>query len=631
MGVVLQIQKEELMICSKCGREYADDVKFCTNCGAELSASGKVADADEPEVIEVITSEAAGENEETAVVAVTVDKAVKEDDPEVVTGEVAVEKKHGRKKTAEKTEAEEKGFGKWKLCLALVAVLVLILISTVLTLRVEAYTKLADKSVLDIYEEDDRLFAYFADGEKLFLNDTEVDDAEYSMDKTVLCYRNENGDLSIIKDGAAIKTGIDDAKGVKVSATGDTLVYFSDCKNTTYYHSLFGYDAVTEVGTLHLYYIKKGKDITVAEDVLVSSAVLSPDGETVAYVADYEATDDFVGYYSVKGKKPVEVGKEKRVFAIADKGAYVYYTDDDRIYVQKKRKEAEKLASDLYSANVFMNADCTEMMFVYDGKTYVTVKGEEKKKVSGSKLDNILLNGDAAIGYESVRSDKGGILVTYTGAESLKENLYYCNIGDDIVYVTESFEAERLAADADEYAVADDGESLVYIDGTDIVKVNEFAQGGRKTDLCEDADARVMFADGDLKYVYYINREDELYCIKGKKAKKIADDVTSAAVSSDGTYCYYVVEHEKLCYSKKGGKGKELFFEEEAKIVCETDYGITVARVSMDKMIDVYRMDGKEYVLFLSYEADRFLDYFEDTYDLDEPYDFDDLFNSLFQ
>ena len=34
------------------------------------------------------------------------------------------------------------------------------------------------------------------------------------------------------------------------------------------------------------------------------SAVLSPDGETVAYVADYEASDDFYGYYSVKGKKP---------------------------------------------------------------------------------------------------------------------------------------------------------------------------------------------------------------------------------------------------------------------------------------------------------------------------------------
>ena len=34
-------------------------------------------------------------------------------------------------------------------------------------------------------------------------------------------------------------------------------------------------------------------------------------------------------------------------------------------------------------------------------------------------------------------------------------------------------------------------------------------------------------------------------------------------LSADGSYCYYVVDDEKLCYSKNGKKGKELLEKDE--------------------------------------------------------------------
>jgi len=600
------------MVCSKCGKEFADDVKFCTDCGTELKAEETVEAAavenaanNETEAVEV-----PAETEENNAPQEGTEVAVAETvETEVVTGEVTDgKKKKSKVKDVESTEG--KGSGKTKLVLALVAILLCIFIPVALSSGGEDYVALSDKSVVDIYSGEEGFFAYFADGKKLVLDDVLFSNAAASQDMTVYSYKNEDGEIVVIRNGKLVQTGIEDAKGVKVSVNGETLIYFTDCE---YLNGI-------EVGTLHLYYIKKDKDVTVADEVVVGSAVLSPNGETVAYVGDYDASDDFKGYYSVKGKKEVEVGKEKRVFAIADKGEYVYYVDDDRLYVQKKKKEAEKLASDMYSTSVLMNADCTEMLFVNDDKTYITVKAGEKQKVCGQEMELMLLNNDAAFAEDYISNNRGGVYVTYTGVENLKEHLYYT--GEyDIVYLKGNYETERVASGARKYAVADDVESLIYIDGTDIVKVTDFAKGGVKTDLNTDEDAYRLYADGELKHIYFLNDEKELYYIKGKKQKKIVDDITSATVSADGSYCYYVVENEKLCYSKNGGKGKELFRDDDAVITCESNYGISTVKITLEKDVDVYRMDGKKMEVFRSYETNALDDLLGDEYDWQDIYD----------
>ncbi len=625
------------MICGKCGREFAAGVKFCTNCGVELieqeateTVEGiaedveetveKVAEAAE-DAVETVEEAAGAEEEtsetgtdateqsgevvdaETTEVAVTSGEEKEVLEGEVVTGELADKKK------------EKKISLKVKIGAAVAAVLVLVLLLVVLLSGKKEFGTYSDKSVMDFYSRGERMYAYLYNGTELLLDDTEVSVEDASLDKTTICYSNENDELVILKNGKTIKTGIEEAKGVKVSSEGDTFVYFTDCENSIL--------PSQETGTLHLYFIKKGKDIKVAEDVLVSSAVLSPNGETVAYVSDYESFTDFKGYYSIKGKKPVDVGKEKRVFALADKAKYIYYTDDDRIYVQKKKDVSEKLAKELYTTTVMLNADCSEMVFVDEGATYITLEAGERKKIYNNELNAIMLRYDETVRSDVIRSAKGAIFVTYTGADTFKNQLLYGSFREDIVYVKENFETERLASDADKFGIADDEKSLVYVDGSDIVKVTEFAKGGLKSDLKEDADAHDLYAAGALKYVYYVNRDKELFCIKGNgKAKKIADDVTSATISADGKYCYYVVDEEKLCYSKKGGKGKELLEQEEIEITCRNDFGgIAVAAVERIGMTTVYRLEGKEMKLVTSVSTNILEDAMGGTIDFEELFD----------
>lgn len=592
------------MICSKCGKEYADGVKFCTECGTELTADtraeavaeevcdaaeavqeevAEVAEevAAEAEVVQEVAEEAAAEAEEVQEAIVAEEEAKEE--------VVAVEKK---KKSSDLTEGNN-GKKPVAIGLALVAILFLIFIPVALSNSGdESYAKISEMGTAQFVEEDGDLYVYYMNGDKLKLDDEKANSKQFSMDGSVIGYKNDEKEIVLIKEGKVIKTGIDDVEEFRLSQNGDTMVYITDCESNSYLISDYGYDATNRVGTLCLYDIKKKTSIEIADGVVLGSAVLSPNGKTVAFVSDYEATDDFKGYYSVNGKEPVAVGKEKRVFAISDKGKFIYYMDVDRIYVMKNGKE-EKLAGDLRFVTALMNADNTEMLFYNEDKTYVTVKGGEKKKIAGDRLGTVILNDDAASSKQELTTETGVIQVTYTGVDTFKEKLFSSS-DDRIYYMMKNYETEKLATEAYEYVVAEDGKSLIYSDYVNLVKVTKFDKGGEKEVIAKGALPESIYADGDLKHIYLVNIEDELYYVKKGKGTKIADDITSAAISTDGQYCYYVVENEELNYSKNGSKEKELLVLEDGMIQVERECGVVIVGAKNEEKAIMYKIEGKK-------------------------------------
>lgn len=647
------------MICSNCGKEYADDVKFCTECGTALTAAEAVAEK-VAETVEEVKEAVAEEVTEAAETVEEVKEAVAEEVTETVedvkeevaeTAEtveevaeaaetveevkeaaetveevkeaaeaVAEEVKPKKEKKAKAVDMTEgKKLNPKVLGLALVAILLCIFIPAIaMNSGDDSYMKTSEDVVLDVTERDGDLYAVYLNGKEVKLDDEEAYSQVYSMDGSVVCYENEEDELVILKDGKVIKTGIDEARGVLVSQKGNTMVYFTDCESVAYNNTQYGYTDYIKVGTLNMYDIKKKTSTEIEEEVVVDSAVLSPDGKTVAYVAEYDATDDFKGFYSVNGKEPEELGKEKRIFAIADKAKYIYYTDVDRVYVMKGKKE-EKLASDLRYVEVMMNADNSEMLFFNEDKTYVTVKADEKKKVANEELSKVILRDDAASFEQELDTEKGDITVVYTGVDTFKERLFYARMTDEIYYMLKKYETEKLASSAYQYAVAEDGESLIYNNFSDIVKVTKFSKGGEKETLANGAMARYMYADGDLENIYIINGDSELYYIKKGKGKKIADDVTEAIISPDGEYCYYVVDKEDLCYSKKGGKEKEIC-SVDGSISLMREGGMAMVSIYEDDTTTLYKMDGKKMKTIYVEEDIDYEDYIEDALENLEDY-----------
>lgn len=576
------------MVCDKCGKECTDEVKFCPDCGAELrKEEGKT----EAAVLEAPIEEAVAEE------AVTEEAPVVE---ETVAAPEAVSESKERKESSFHFGALLKNKAVWAVAAVVVVLLFLVLLVKGCS-GSESYIALSKNAVLQVEETDDKVLVYLINGDVIETGDDEAYYIRYSQDKSTVCYENEDDELVVVKNGKVIRTGIDDAYDVMISTYGDTLLYYTDYEEVSYYDAYYGYYDEIYVGTLNLYNINKDKNYEIAEEVVEESAVLSPNGETVAYVSDYEATDDFKGYYSIKGKTPVAVGKEKCVFAIADKAAYIYYIDDDRIYAKKKGKDEEKLASDIYEVEVMMNADHTEMLFLNDDKTYLTVKAGEKKKVSNDEFRAMLLNEKAM--QEELYMDIGrtDISVTYTGTDTFKEKVFYSY--GDILFLSKKYETDKLASNVYDYVLSEDGESMVYINSKhDIIKVTNFAKGGKETTLVDDAEAYYLYSGANLKYVYFLNEDEEFCYIKGKKVKKIADDVSAAAISADGTYCYYVVDGEELFYTKKAGKGKNLMTVEDGFIDAENAYGLALIRTYEDEEYTIYQMDGKKMKVFYKSE-----------------------------
>lgn len=611
------------MVCSKCGQECAEGVKFCTNCGAEVVAAEvkeAVAEVKEEvtetvaEVKEEVKEEVAEAKEEAAETVAEVKEEVAEAVAEVKE-EVAEVKEAVAEKVEDVKEAvaepkkenpipEEPKEAKDKKkatgpVLAVVAIF-LILIGAISALNSggkDDYITAGKKAVLNVDEVDDEVVVYFMDGKKKQLDYEEVNGGDASQDRTVVCFKNEDDELIVIRNGKVKETGIEEASYIEVSTYGDTIVYMTDVETDKKTYESFG--------TLNLYYTKNGKTKEIAEDVLVGSAVLSPDGETVAFVSDYDAEDDFKGYYSVKGKEPVEVGKEQQVFAIADDAKYIYYIDVDRIYAKKKKKDGEKLASDMEEVRVLFNADMSEMIYVnsdtsylfdddeVDSKTYISVKAGEKEKISNERVYSVVLPSDACTDYYDVYGNECEVSVYLTGVETFEEQLF--SITGGVGYLNKKNEMKEVASNVRDFALAEDGESFVYANSSgDVIRVTKFNKGGEEKKIGDDVEAEEIYAAGDLDYVYYINADDELCCIKGKKDKKLVDDVTSAAISEDGTMIYFVIENEELCYVKKTGKKKEIRTEDEGGIDVGNALGMVAVDISNEDIEGAYYMDGKK-------------------------------------
>jgi len=593
------------MFCSKCGQQCADGIKFCTSCGAELVQATPAKN----------TEEVAVAQEAAPVVA----PAVQEEAPKVKK-----EKPVKEKKPVDTTFIKSLLMKK-PVWIGAAAVVLLIVVAC-LFLGGDEKSKnfeYSGKTIANVgqFGDDDTYSVMFLDGSMLALDEEYVYNMNFSLDRKTMCFRNDMDELIVVKDGKIIKTGIEEGRGVVVSDKGDSFSYYTDVEYMSYSDD-YGYSRSVEVGVLNLYMIKDKKNYEIAEEVVTGTAVLSPNGQTVAYVADYEGETDFKGYYCVKGKEPKVVGKEKKPFALADKGAYIYYMDEDRVYVMNSKGDAEKLASDIgYYFEIYFNSSRTEALYNSDGRAYLSIKGGAKQKLSSASFSDLVMKDSVVVDEDDFYGDSCELTSIRVGLDTFVGKLLYNYSNDTIMYIKKAttgdkeYTAEKVATSVNYYVAAANNKSLMYTEDGDIWKVTGFNEGGKPTKMTTSGEAYRIYGAGNLEHVYFESYDDTLYYLSGKKGKKIADDVTSVVMSSDGKYCYYVVDYEELYVSTEGGKGKKVVTADELDI--ENMAGYVYVETEMDDVYTIYLMSGSKKKEVYSYE-ESYYDY--DDYDYDYEY-----------
>ena len=361
------------------------------------------------------------------------------------------------------------------------------------------------------------------------------------------------GTLYALKGKKLVKVA-EDVVGYEISVSGKGIAY------TTYNDRDNNYEPVSY--TLNLYNVGNKKHTKISSEISSSKSdvELSPDGKSVAYYeADFDINHEEKDYtveyvtklYSNKKSQKI-TDKNVNLLGISNKGKYIYAvridTNDDgdrtyTMYCYNNKGEGTKLGKTDNSYYGEMNKDHTQILYHYEGKTYVANKAKSPVRIV-SKEVNMVMPVSASRNCEN----------TYP-VSNLFNQVYYAE--DHVTTLTSEY---------------------YEIDAWFVKKNPE-----KNKKLVNNA--QDVFMDESAEYLYFTTKSDDLKCAKisdgdkaAEKAKFIAEDVDGFIVTSDRKLVYFLSDGN-LCSvnGKKGGK---------PKTVCDDDF----YTLSMNKNDVLYYM-----------------------------------------
>ena len=312
----------------------------------------------------------------------------------------------------------------------------------------------------------------------------------------------------------------------------------------------------------------KEEPVLLCEQAATGFAI-SPDGNSVAYIK--KEGEDSVLYVYHQGKH-TKIGNDLRPWAISNDAQYIYCTviNVGGFYLTDLTGNLTQITETSRSWNI-LNKDHTQMLFLGDGDWYVLDHGE-KIKVSGFmdatsvsiQTYMIIPKGASYKGPNEIDLVNSGVL-TY-GVDTLAGKYYATNGRASLSYVNENWEAqEAVFLTGYAYGISRDGSVLCYAEDNTLFKIeNETIESKQK--LAENVVSFVMTSNGSA--VYYLDNENTVWYQKGtEKAVKLAESVHSFYITHDDyvlLLCNDAIkfgERSKL-YAVKDGKKTELISEE---------------------------------------------------------------------
>lgn len=549
------------MKCIQCGAELTEDSKFCAVCGNTVQAAP--VPMPQPYAKSPVITPAASQPENEMPAA-----------PQSVTYSANAQPA---------SPTAKKKSGKKPLVIALIAIAAVVILAVVGFFIVRnlfgtsAGGSYPLSSFLLVVGGEDEVQIYAGDKEPVTV-DGFLKDYEYSMDGKSIAFSvdaDEEGLASLLYcDGKDAMEVADNVYSYSMAASAGKIVYLTD------------YDYEDGAGDLYLYDIKSEESELIAKDAF-SEFALSPDGKSIAYTSDvsmdeYGYVDGFTGYISINGDEAEELGENMSAFAISNNGDYIYYVEIDMedaetgdLYIRHGDTDDKLGAANLYDG-FFLNRDCSEILFVKGGSTYICVDGGEKEKISSLSLDTII----APTRTQYARSYSDYLYSGLINISTFTDQLFALS-DDDIGGTTLAHVDSKLEVtdieELDEYyymynfTLSANGKSLYFInDSGKIVYYKDYRDFDTDPDKLEaDEDVISFVVMPDQKTVYYVDTDQTLWAVRGtSEPEEISENVEeySFYASRDGKGIYYIADFESESDVDSYAGGGTLYYiaDEEA-------------------------------------------------------------------
>ena len=463
---------------------------------------------------------------------------------------------------------------KW-IVLAAVALILICIIASCASNK-DRYTRTEDLS--NCYEQIDSDLLVTMNGKELSTEE-DISSVRYSDDNSLTVVKTVDGVLYVVKKDKLVEVD-EDIDSYIISTFGDSIAYMKDVEDY--------------VGELFLFNVAKEEAVKVDSEAYEEYYTLSPDGKTIAYVGNCEIeTDEWWGYkefaggdvfVSKNGKDAEKLYKDAVPVAISDNAKYVYYVEDfmedGKLYVN-----GEKIVSDIDSVDgVFFNNDLSEMLYEADGDTkYYKAAKNTDVKVKSSGLYSVVVPSD------TIFCDMNDAY--YVGIDTFNKTVLKLNAGYYYMY-DKGEETEKVSSEASSMLVSEDGKSLLYVEDDDLVYIKNVTKSREEDVIGENLDIRRLRASKDLKKIYFVDEDEELFFFKkNDKSVSIADDVTDI-VYSDEFGGVYFIEDEELFYATKNEKSKKSIAEDVTDVYKSGDK--VLYTVDEDDEEVTYIMTGKD-------------------------------------
>ncbi len=505
------------MFCPKCGTQNSDEARFCAGCGYNLSAEPAAPQAPvQPDVQEAPAKE-----------KVKIGAAIKSALTDLMN--VCKTLFDKAKKLVLNNKLMSVLIGGSVLLVLLVCIVAGIFTSGDSFIRPEYDISLTSVNDMIVLVRDNKVIQTNIEGE--------VDSYIVSMDGTVVVFQTEDDELYVAK-GKKITKIADDVDGYQVNPEITGVLYSTDEDETT----------------LYLYNVsKKRKTVVLSDADTLYQAALSPNGKCVVYTV-LEDGESKVMYF--EGGDTIRIASGSyRGIALTDKGKQIYVVglgEEEGLYCFDTKGNKDKILSNVSS--VFFNSDYTQALIFSEGRTYISTKGKEAEKISGSEIRPLMVPNVYSSVYEHQNAYPIEDLydIVYTGRDS--------NGNRSAWFIDKNTnKSSKLASKITGITYDESCEYLYYIDEDNNLRCLEISDGNRASDksriLANEVDGFVVTSDRDL--VYY-ESDGVLYSANGKNGKSkrtiCTDDLQDAVLSKDDVL-FYIADND-LYATSNGKRGK---------------------------------------------------------------------------